>query len=1121
MKRIFGMMLCMLAAVMLCGFAWAEGESAIIASGDCGTGVSWELDSSGTLTVSGVGSMADYHYSNRAPWYDMKDTLRHVVIEEGVNYIGSYAFQHCVTIETVVLPEGIEAIGESAFYDCNGLTCIEIPEGVTYIGRSAFMSTGLTDVSLPQSLEYIDINAFCCDIPEIVLPDNITFISKDAFNHYSDLTIYCKAGTASASALGLTSFDFLDTACPEYVLRQLTDESGRYGIRLQKYLGSDNEVVLPDTVRSVPVTALGETFKGLSDLTGVVIPGSVTSLYYTFSGCSGLTQINLPEGVTDVRGAFSGCTGLTEIDLPAGVTEIGGAFHGCSELISIDIPDGVTGIGAYTFYECSNLERIGLPSEMTSVGQHAFSYCGKLESLAIPEKVQSIDRYAFYFCTGMKEMTLPDNIGTLNIYAFSGCGSADFVLYCNAGSVTASRLNSQKFIDPDYPEYLLAQKKNTDGVFSLSLQKYIGTGVSAEIPSSIGEVAVTAIEEKAFYGCGNLCDIHIPDSVVSIGNNAFTYCTGLTEVSIPDSVTAMGSAFSGCTALTKVRLPAGMTTISGFNGCTSLREIDIPETVASIDGSAFRGCSALKKIDLPDNVVSIDQNAFDGCTGLTYIDIPEGVSSIGVYAFSGCTGLIEADLPDGLNAISEGIFVGCTALKSIEIPEGTAAVGRRAFQGCSSLTHAVIPESLTALSENMFAWCDNLSAITLHDGIASIDASAFTGCGKLEHVVILGDEVPAFMLNLPAGFTVYCREFSGTDYWAAAKGYPLVYLDNMDMSVPIDFSLSVRNSRIRVGARETAVLSTFPVPNGDSVLWASSAPEVARVKNGVICALSEGRATITAAMGGRTASVDVEVYLAADGFDFPKEIWVIAKETCTAALEVYPAGGQHSFSISCDSDKIAVSNQGNALEITGRIPGDAVLTVAESVSGMTRNCTVHVFYPVTEVEFENRLILLREAQSAQLTAHVTARTQSAVNRLVDFSSSDESTAVVSLDGVITAVAPGTAVITAAASSGVSAKCTVVVHDGEMLRLPGGLLRIRNEAFAGIGASQIVIPDGVERIGNRAFANCGNLTLIIVPDTVYVIAGDAFEGSGNVTFVCSPGSAAAAYAAEHGIPCIDG
>ena len=71
------------------------------------------------------------------------------------------------------------------------------------------------------------------------------------------------------------------------------------------------------------------------------------------------------------------------------------------------------------------------------------------------------------------------------------------------------------------------------------------------IPSSVtysgNTYAVTSIGERAFYSCGGLTSITIPNSVTSIGERAFYECNGLTSITIPNSVTSIGnSAFYFC-----------------------------------------------------------------------------------------------------------------------------------------------------------------------------------------------------------------------------------------------------------------------------------------------------------------------------------------------------------------------------------------------------------------------------------------------------------------------------------------------------------------------------------------------------------------------------------------------
>ncbi len=65
------------------------------------------------------------------------ETLKSVVVPEGVTVIGTGAFQSCLALTDVVLPEGVETIGDSAF-ESSALTNINIPATVTKIGKHAF-----------------------------------------------------------------------------------------------------------------------------------------------------------------------------------------------------------------------------------------------------------------------------------------------------------------------------------------------------------------------------------------------------------------------------------------------------------------------------------------------------------------------------------------------------------------------------------------------------------------------------------------------------------------------------------------------------------------------------------------------------------------------------------------------------------------------------------------------------------------------------------------------------------------------------------------------------------------------------------------------------------------------
>lgn len=89
------------------------------------SGLTWRAEGpSGdlTLTISGTGPMPDYTSSDQLPWKDGRDEITHIVIEEGVTHLGSYAFSKMKNLVSVALPESTalkeneNAYGYGVFY---------------------------------------------------------------------------------------------------------------------------------------------------------------------------------------------------------------------------------------------------------------------------------------------------------------------------------------------------------------------------------------------------------------------------------------------------------------------------------------------------------------------------------------------------------------------------------------------------------------------------------------------------------------------------------------------------------------------------------------------------------------------------------------------------------------------------------------------------------------------------------------------------------------------------------------------------------------------------------------------------------------------------------------------
>lgn len=296
------------------------GERNIIDSGTCGEKVTWTLDDTGLLIISGEGEMEDYSWKDSL--FYGNTNIKSVVIEDGVTNIGTYLFENCVRLTEITIPNSVTSIGESAFSSCDNLENIVLPDSIVVIGGSAFSHcSSLTSISIPESVTTIGPGAFeyCSSLVNINIPNGVTHIRENTFRVCSNLV----------------SVDISESVV----------EIGDYA------------------------------FWACNGLKNIDIPNSVTSIGSgAFQNCHFLTNISIPDSVTEIgSGAFAQCYNLKNIVLPANLTEINEAlFSGGNSLTSVVIPDKVTDIGNAAFSDCRSLKSVTIPPSVAFIGTTAF-----------------------------------------------------------------------------------------------------------------------------------------------------------------------------------------------------------------------------------------------------------------------------------------------------------------------------------------------------------------------------------------------------------------------------------------------------------------------------------------------------------------------------------------------------------------------------------------------------------------------------------------------------------------------------------------------------------------------------------------------------------------------------
>lgn len=626
--------LCMVLSLLLVT-ATAEEES-----GTCGDNLTWTLDTDGTLTISGTGDMDNYDYSSNpdgsitytAPWYEQRNNINAVVIENGVTSIGSCAFPECNGLTDMTIPGSVTTIGDYAFWSCVNLTSVTFSQSLTGIGEWVFAS--------------------CTDLTSVILDDSVSSIGEGAFNNCGALTDVYYAGSES-------QWEQIDIDNSNGYNNSLLNATIHYNYESTSGTCGDNLTWTLDADGILTISGTGDMYEYYAML-GIDAP------WHEYR--ESITAVVIKDGATRIgNSAFFGCTSLTSVDIPDSVTSIGEeAFGVCSSLTSITIPDGVTYISYLVFRDCSSLTSVNIPDGVTEISESAFNGCNSLSSVTIPNSVTSIGYAAFTSCTSLTDVYYD---GSKSQWEQIKIASNNYLLLNANIHYADDEVASGKCGDN------LTWKLYDDGTLIISgtgdmydYEMFYGEAPWSELRDEITAVVIengaTSIGKAAFWNCTGLTSVDIPNSVATIGNYAFTSCGSLAGVTIPDSVTYIGEA--------------------AFQNCTSLPRVTIPDSVTSVGMYAFSGCERLTSVTISKSITEINQSVFSE-SGLTSVTIPGNVTAIYSWAFGACSNLTSVTILDGVTEIGPQAFYECSSLASVTIPYSLTGVNYSAFDGCESL----------------------------------------------------------------------------------------------------------------------------------------------------------------------------------------------------------------------------------------------------------------------------------------------------------------------------------------------------------------------------------------------------------------------------------------------------
>ena len=481
-------------------------------------------------------------------------------------------------------------------------------------------------------------------------------------------------------------------------------------------------------------------------------------------------------------------------------------------------------------------------------------------------------------------------------------------------------------------------------------------------------------------------------------SDSITIPTTVTYEGVDYSVTSIGDyAFYNNNSLTIVTIPKGVTSIGymAFQACFNLTTINIPESMTSIGSDAFHDCQSLTTINIPEGVKSIGGGAFMFCYSLTAINIPKSVTSIGDYAFRCCNNLTTITVAEGntifdsrdeCNAIIETstntLKVGCS---TTIIPKSVTNIGDYAFYGFSSLAAITIPEGVVSIGYLAFSDCYSLTSINIPESVTSISNNAFWQCYSLTSV-----NIPNSVTSIGWGAFYACHNLTSI---------------NIPKSVT-----SIQSSTFY----NCSSLATITIPESVTSIGYNAFSECRSL---TVITIPEGVKSIEERAFSNCNNLSTII--------LPKSLEHINNEAfarCPELLDVY-----------CYAENVPYA-ESNTFEAslpeyaTLHVPNSTIASYKSAAPWNSFGTIVNLGAAITRITLDKTSATLTEGE--ELTFTITVTPNDVDMALISWSSSDPSVASVDAQGKVTAVAKGTATITAIANdgSGVSASCEIVVNE---------------------------------------------------------------------------------------------
>ena len=735
----------------------------------------------------------------------------------------------------------------------------------------------------------------------------------------------------------------------------------------------------------------------------------------------------------------------------------------------MNLSEGLTKMGSHTFLNCDALTSITIPATLTAADA-PFNGCDNLKTAVIAEGATVIPNSLFQYCAALESVTLPDSVTDIGQRAFEGCTSLASISIPEAVTV----IRSWAF-------------KDCTSLTSIS------------IPAAMAEFG-----GYVFENCSALETVNLSEGLTKMGSNTFRNCSGLTSITIPKNLESVsnsneGGPFNGCVNLKTAVLEEGMTKIPDylFRWCFDLESVAIPDSVTEIGTCAFQSCHALASVTLPSSLTKLGSKAFQDCSSLTSVTIPKTLQSVSHSGdggpFSSCDNLTTAVLEEGMTTLPAYLFLQCTTLETVTIPDTVTLIGAEVFNGCSNLKNIVIPNAVTELGYALFKNCTALESIVLPDSVESMYTEIFSGCTALKEVTL-----PSIRVNIMA------RTFEG------CTALERIVLPDTVTTVQDHAFKNCTSLAEVVWSSSLIEIQQYAFENCDALETAILPEGTQTIGEG---AFYDSDALTTVSIPDTVTSMGTKIFYDCDALtdvDWGAGYASIPDSTfehCDALPSlVVPAGvtaiRNNAFKNCVDFTSITLPrSMAEIADSAFSYPGKMTIygltgTYAETYAREKGITFVNQDVHATSVTLSETNLTLYTGATVQLTVSVAPEN---CTELLTWSSSDESVATVSEDGLITAVGMGSTKIEVTTGT-MTASCNVTVLQG----VTSIVLNQGSASLADMETLQLIATVYPEEANNKAVVwESSDSTIATVDENGLVTA--VSKGSATITATAADGS----------------